>query len=193
MIIPKLSLRTVLNHKSCLLELLPHPLRLHVSPCFFHSCPLLLLREIAPSHHCNRKANTASMLLSFPHFVSRAASPSTPSTTPPRRPFFILPPPSHFSGERPPHHHLPLHSRAVFAGAEQMRSCAVCLQINRPRSPLSRAAEAASFLYLAAQYEQREGSRDGGDPGVLAWLSNALLRSSSQPSVAGRRRLKSSY
>lgn len=33
-----------------------------------------------------------------------------------------------------------------------MRSCAVCPEINRPYSPLRRAAEAASSLYLAVQY-----------------------------------------
>lgn len=59
-----------------------------------------------------------------------------------------------------------------------------------PYPPLSQAAETASSLYSAVQYVKRgrESEKERGrDPGVLANLSNALLRSASQPSVAGRR------
>lgn len=79
-----------------------------------------------------------------------------------------------------------------------MRSGAFGPQINRPYSPLSQAAEATSSLYLPVLYVLGRrvgrvcGGGDRGDPGVQACLSNALLRSASQPSVAGRR-LKESY
>lgn len=148
--IPKLALRTVLNHKSCFLELLPNLPCLHIS--LFSFLTVLYSSSGKLHHHGNRKANNASMFLSFFHFVSRAASSSTSSPSdslfcPPHLPHIFL-------VYDPPHHHLPLHSHAVFSGTEQMRSCAFCLQINRPRSPLSRAAEAASSLCLAVQYEQ---------------------------------------
>lgn len=47
-------------------------------------------------------------------------------------------------------------------------------------------------IWLYCTCRRREGERERRDPGVLACLSNALLRSASQPSVAGRR-LKYSY
>lgn len=80
--------------------------------------PLLLLWEIAPSCHCNRKANNAPMLLSLPHFLSRAASPSTP----PPNPFFCPPHLSHiFLPYDPPIITFLFHSHAVFFFQAQSR------------------------------------------------------------------------
>lgn len=61
----------------------PHPLSPQIT--FFLNSWL----SSAPSYHCNWKGNNASMLLSFHHFVSHSASPSTPS--PYNSLFFALP------------------------------------------------------------------------------------------------------
>lgn len=104
--IPKLALRTVLIQKSCLLELLPNLPCLHIS--LFSFLTVLCSSSGKLHHHCNRKANNASMFLSFFHFVSRAASSSTSSPSdslfcPPHLPhiFLVYDPPSSPSSPLP--------------------------------------------------------------------------------------------
>ena len=92
----------------------------------------------------------------FSSFVSLFLSPSplpqhpcTPSSAPLHLPYVFVvcptPPP-------PPPSSSPLS--ILQPSLEKMRSGAFCPQINRPYSPLSRAAEAASSLYSAVQYVQ---------------------------------------
>lgn len=153
-----------------------------------------VLGETVQWCHRSWKSNKAPVPLLFFQFDSLSVSPSTPPPAP-LHPLlcplhlphvFVVyrpPPPPRPLPPPPPSSSLP---SILQPGREKMRSGAFCPQINRPYSPLSQAAEAASSLYSAVQYVQG-GERERGDPGVRACLSNALLRSASQPSVAGRR------
>lgn len=204
------------DHESCFLEQQPLlSLRFNFSIFLSSSSPLLhppplcwpsslcsVLGESARWCHRSWKSNKAPVPLLFFQFcfsLSASFIPFLPPPTPlhsllcpspsPLRFCCVLPP------TPPPPLPPPIPSSSPLSilqpSLEKMRSGAFCPQINRPYSPLSRAAEAASSLYSAVQYVQwgrgRERKRGVGDPGVLACLSNALLRSASQPSVAGRR------
>lgn len=109
-------------------------------------------------------------------------------------------PSPHFSGARPPiiaFLSTPVH---FFFPGTKMRSCAACPKINRPYSPLRRAAEAASSLYLAVQYVQGRAVEMGETQGCYlgcllhywgAHLSHQLQEDEGWNSLISCYRLKS--
>lgn len=134
---------------------------------FIPDCPLLFLRETAPSHHCNREANNASMPPSFPHFVSRAASPSTPSSYDSL--FFVLPTSPHiFAGVWPPivtFLSIPMHFFSFFQAPstrEAVLSVYQSIGLAHLWAGLQRQHHFCIWLYSASEGKQRRRGRPGG-------------------------------
>lgn len=107
----KLALRTVLNHKSCFLKLLPHPPCLQV-PLF--SFLTVLFSSSGKLHHHVTATERLTMHRCFSHSPTLCLALRHPQIPPPMTPFFILPISLTSFWCMTPHHHLPLHSHAVF-------------------------------------------------------------------------------
>lgn len=142
---PKLAMHAISDYKSSFLELLPHP----PNYCFLKFLIVLCSSSEIPCHHIIA-TERGTMHRCLSHSTTLFLALRLPQLPPLTTPFFR--PPSVFLVYNPPSS--PSSCAFFFPGTEKMRSCAVCPEINRPYSPLSRAAEAASSLYLAVQYEQ---------------------------------------
>ena len=126
--------------------------------------------ERVTKHRCLSYFSSFVSLFLPPSYPSSLPQhPCTPSSAPLHLPYVFVvcyPPPHH-------HHNQPIPSSSPLSilqpSLEKMRSGAFCPQINRPYSPLSRAAEAASSLYSAVQFVQwgrgRERRGGGGTQG----------------------------